>query len=38
MLRVHLDQAAQQRAAMTATLKDSNHKVSSPRDLNEIFL
>ena len=29
MLRVHLEQAAQQRAAMDATLKETNHKVRS---------
>lgn len=38
MLKVHLDQAAQQRAAMDATLKDTNHKVCSNRVLSETLL
>jgi hypothetical protein len=29
MLKVHLDQAAQQRAALGVTLKDTNYKVCS---------
>lgn len=31
MLKVHLDQAAQQRATMNSTLKETNHKVCHTR-------
>ena len=33
MLKVHLDQAAHQSAAVDATLKETNHKVRSSRSL-----
>jgi len=33
MLKVHLDQAAQQSAAVDTTLKETNHKVRSGRSL-----
>jgi len=38
MLKVHLDQAAQQSAAVDTTLKETNHKVHSSRSLGGISL
>jgi len=37
MLKVHLDQAAQQRVAADATLKETNYKVCSARRLGGIL-
>lgn len=38
MLKVHLEQAAQQRAAGDVTLKETNYKVCSVRSLGGISL
>lgn len=38
MLKVHLEQAAQQSAAVDATLKETNHKVFSIHSLGGMSL
>lgn len=38
MLKVHLEQAAQQRTAADVTLKETNHKVCPIRSLGGILL
>lgn len=38
MLKVHLDQAAQQRATLNSTLKEANHKVRYTRRPDEILV